>query len=102
MLIEAVRDGASRPTLVRIAANIALDACIGAIPVLGDVYDVAWKANLRNLALLERHQAVPGRAQRADRTFVVLLFAAVAVLFAGLLAAAGFLTTWLLRTVGLL
>jgi hypothetical protein len=91
MLVEAVREGASRSTLVRIAANIALDASIGAIPLVGDVYDVAWKANLRNLTLLERHLAAPDRAQRADRTFVVLLFAGVAIVFLGLLAAAGLL-----------
>lgn len=96
-----MRAGASRATLTRIAANIALDACIGAVPLLGDVYDVAWKANLRNLTLLDRHLAAPDRAQRADGLFVGLLLGGVAILFAALLAAAGVLTTWLLRAVGL-
>ena len=38
----------------RMAANVALDWAIGAVPLIGDVFDVAFKANLRNLALLER------------------------------------------------
>jgi hypothetical protein len=55
IFIEAIRLRAPRATLLRIAANIGLDALIGAVPVLGDVFDVVWKANLKNVALLERH-----------------------------------------------
>lgn len=73
IFVEAARRGASRETLTRIAANIALDACIGAIPGLGDVFDFTWKANLRNVALLERQLADPHAARRADRRFIVLL-----------------------------
>lgn len=101
MFVEAVRQGASRATLARIAANIALDASIGAIPLLGDVFDIAWKANLRNVALLERHLAAPTRARRADRTFVALLLAGLALLIIALALAAGLLAAWLLGVVGI-
>jgi hypothetical protein len=37
--------------------NVALDAVIGAIPLVGDLFDFAWKANTRNLQLLERHRS---------------------------------------------
>lgn len=94
---EAVRMGASRATLTRIAANVALDAFIGAIPVLGDVFDFAWKANLRNVAILERHLTAPVRAQRADRTFVVLLASGTALVVGGLLALGAVLTVWMVR-----
>ncbi|HEV8304025.1 MAG TPA: DUF4112 domain-containing protein [Gemmatimonadales bacterium] len=57
ILVEAIRLGASPATLVRIVSNIALDALIGAIPLLGDAFDFVWKANLKNVALLERHTA---------------------------------------------
>lgn len=73
ILVEAVRQGASRATLSRIAGNIALDSVIGAIPLLGDVFDVVWKANLKNVAILERHLAAPTQAASADRRFVTLL-----------------------------
>ncbi len=37
------------------AGNAAIDAVVGSVPVLGDVFDVAFKANRKNLALLQRH-----------------------------------------------
>ena len=52
-----VRLGASPATVLRMLVNVALDALIGAIPILGDVADVAFKANKRNLALLRREFA---------------------------------------------
>ena len=52
--------------------NTGVDALIGLVPVLGDVTDIGWKANLRNLDLLERH-AVPGTpATRGDAWFVAV------------------------------
>ena len=92
--------GASRATLMRIAVNIVVDAGVGAIPVLGDLFDFAWKANLRNVAILERHQAQPVRAQRADRTFVALVACGVLALGAGLLSLGVLLTVWLVRVLG--
>ena len=50
---EARRLGAPNGLLARMLANIAVEVGGGAIPVLGDLFDVAFKANLRNLALLE-------------------------------------------------
>src|SRR6267378_4836279 len=78
ILVEAIRLGASRATMIRIAGNVALDAAVGAVPLIGDIFDFAWKANLRNVAILERHLAAPDRAQRADRSFVVLVVCGVA------------------------
>jgi len=72
--------------LTRMVMNAGLDALIGLVPVAGDLADVGWKANLRNLELLERH-AMPGTpASRGDVWFVaagvalMLLVAAVAVI----------------------
>ena len=97
ILVEAVRLGASRATIRRIAGNVALDAGLGAVPVIGDVFDFAWKANLRNVALLEQHLASPVRAERADRAFLTLVIAGVAATVLGLLALGTLLTVWLFR-----
>ena len=82
---------------MRIAGNVALDAGLGAVPIIGDIFDFAWKANLRNVALLERHLAAPDRAGRADRSFVVLVISGVCVLAIGLLALGTLLTLWVFR-----
>jgi len=101
IIVEAFRMGASRATLVRMAGNVALDAGLGAIPVLGDIFDFAWKANLRNVALLERHLAGPAQARRADRAFVLLVISGVLALALGLVAVGILLTRWILHAVGL-
>ena len=97
IVVEAIRLGASRATLLRIVGNVALDAAVGAVPVIGDIFDFAWKANLRNAALLERHLAAPDRAQRADRSFNALVLCGVSVMVLGLLALGILLTRWVFR-----
>ena len=97
LLVEAIRLGAPRATLARIGSNIALDALIGAVPLLGDAFDVVWKANLKNVALLERHAMDPAGAGKSDRLFVTLLVGGVVALCGGLLVGGALLTAWLIR-----
>ncbi|MFB6171341.1 MAG: DUF4112 domain-containing protein [Haloarculaceae archaeon] len=52
---QARRLGVPRPTLARMLVNVGVDAAGGSIPVAGVLFDAVWKANERNLALLERH-----------------------------------------------
>ena len=54
-LLEARRLGAPASLLTRMAANVAADAAVGTVPLLGDVFDVFFKANRRNFALLREH-----------------------------------------------
>ena len=63
ILIEGLRLRVPAVVQARMVLNAALDMLIGLVPLLGDIADVAWKANLRNLALLERH-AHPGHRHR--------------------------------------
>lgn len=70
LLVTGVRMRVPAVVLVRMAMNAAFDALVGLVPIAGDLADVGWKANLRNLDLLERH-AVPGTpASRGDFWFV--------------------------------
>ncbi len=55
LLREAYGAGVTRGTLVKMVGNIAVDATVGTVPLVGDVFDVFWKANLRNARLLEKH-----------------------------------------------
>ncbi len=54
IVFEAVRSGVPRSVVVRMLLNIAIDAAVGSIPVVGDLFDVVWKANRRNVRLFER------------------------------------------------
>ena len=55
VVTEAARMGASRPLLARMGVNVLIDFVLGATPLIGDLADIAFKANLRNVDLLERH-----------------------------------------------
>jgi Domain of unknown function (DUF4112) len=77
ILIEGLRRRVPAVVQARMVLNTSLDMVVGLIPLLGDIADVAWKANLKNLALLERH-ARPGTPPSAgDYVFVVLCIAVV-------------------------
>lgn len=54
IIYEAHRAGVSRWTMARMVGNVVVDTVGGLVPVLGDVFDVYWKANLKNLRLLEK------------------------------------------------
>jgi hypothetical protein len=58
IVYEAARLGVPRRLLARMCANIALEVADGSVPVLGDVFDMMLKANLRNMAIIERHVGV--------------------------------------------
>jgi Domain of unknown function (DUF4112) len=63
----------------RMVLNAALDMLVGLVPFLGDLVDVAWKANLRNLALLERHARPGVPPGRGDYLFVFVCLAVIAL-----------------------
>ena len=52
IVYEAHRLGAPRHLLLRMIANVALDGVVGAVPLVGDAFDVLWRANRRNMRLL--------------------------------------------------
>ncbi|WP_082012642.1 DUF4112 domain-containing protein [Belnapia sp. F-4-1] len=64
LIWEARRLGLPAGLLLRMVANVGLDAVISAVPVAGSVADVFFRANLRNMALLRRHLERRGRRSR--------------------------------------
>ena len=83
VVVEAIRLGVSKRVLFRMLRNVALEALVGVVPVLGDVFDIGFKANLRNAALLrscieDRLRPTPVRASRRWLQWVLLaVFAAL-------------------------
>jgi Domain of unknown function (DUF4112) len=62
MIWEARQLGAPKWLIARMMANTLLDTTVGAIPVLGDAFDVLFRANMKNMALLRRHMEKHGLA----------------------------------------
>lgn len=67
LLRTALRRGVPRIVVARMFLNILVDVVFGLVPVVGDVFDLLWRSNTRNLALLERHQGeLEPRARAGD------------------------------------
>ncbi len=69
-------------TLVRMGVNIGIGVLVGSIPIFGDIFDIAWKANRRNYQLLARHIGEPHRHTGKDWVFLFLLACALGLIFA--------------------
>ncbi len=54
LVVEAARLGVGKLTLCRMACNVLVDAVLGSVPLLGDLFDVVWKANVKNVELARR------------------------------------------------
>lgn len=91
--------GAPKPVLARMVLNVALDALAGVVPVAGDLFDVAWKANTRNMALLERYVEQPVATKKSSRLFVVGIIAALALLAIGGIFLAVIVVRWMLGAI---
>jgi hypothetical protein len=59
VVVEAHRIGAPKGVLARMVANVLVDFLIGVVPLVGDLFDAAWKANTRNVELLEEYVEGP-------------------------------------------
>ncbi len=88
IIAQSARLGVPRSLLARMGWNVAVDTLVGEIPILGDLFDVGWKANMRNLALLEEHLQAPTVSRTSNRGFVLLLGLGLVLLTAGAIALA--------------
>ena len=85
ILIVAARLGAPPAVIARMGGNVLLDTIAGAVPVLGDLFDIAFRANRRNVELLRSYMATPGPVHRSSRAVVVVV---LLILLAALIGAA--------------
>jgi hypothetical protein len=101
VILTAARMGVPAPVLARMIGNVAIDTAVGVIPILGDIFDVAWKANTRNVALTEQYMTAPQeerrRTERVSKWQLVGLIAVlIAVLVLGIIGAVA-LVRWILQ-----
>jgi hypothetical protein len=81
-------------------SNIALDALIGMVPILGDLFDFAFKAQTRNLALLDAYLAAPHKTAQRSRRGMLIIAVATIIVFATLTALGVWMIYLLLHWLG--
>lgn len=92
LVVTMVRKGASGMVVVKMIGNIILDALVGVVPVIGDIFDVTYKSNRRNMKLLREHY-VEGAHQGSAWPVVIAVMLLVAVATVGMV----YLIAWVLR-----
>ena len=97
IVLEAARLGAPGASLARMVMNLGIDAVAGAVPLAGDLFDAGWKANRRNLRLLQRVLEDPVPSVRRDRVVLWALGAGLLLMIAGAVTIAVFAIVALLR-----
>lgn len=80
ILYQAYKLGVPKVVLIRMVINILIDAAIGAIPFLGDLFDFFWKANLKNAVLLENYRHSPVQTTRRSAASTAIFFVGVVVI----------------------
>lgn len=80
IVLHSVRLRIPKVVIARMMLNTGVDLLVGAVPLVGDLFDAGFKANLRNMALLERHARPGVRPTTSDYVFVGLCIAVLVVL----------------------
>ena len=82
LISSAVKNGASNFVVARMMLNTGIDAIFGSIPILGDIFDVAFKANMRNVRLLQQHYG-EGRHRGSSKKVIIPVVILLLALLAG-------------------
>ncbi|HST61474.1 MAG TPA: DUF4112 domain-containing protein [Longimicrobium sp.] len=94
IVLQAARLGAPVPSLARMLLNVGIEALFGAVPVLGDLFDAAFKANARNVAILRSEVERKGSTAKSSKAVVFAVLIALIVILGGI----GWLAFVVLRT----
>lgn len=87
LIYKANQIGVPRMVLMRMIINMLIDSTLGAIPVLGDIFDFVWKANKRNANLLAEYQQQPRETYRKsllENSLFIAVLVTIMVLFISL------------------
>jgi hypothetical protein len=97
LILWGIREEVSSTVLVRMGFNIFIDIAVGSIPLLGDLFDVGWKANIRNVRLIKQYHQNASSTEHRSSWILWLIGSVIIIVVIGLL----FFTGWVIvRIVG--
>lgn len=99
IIIRAAAMGCPASILLRMGGNLFIDNLLDVIPLFGNIFDFIWKANNKNIVLLENYLGDPQRTVRSSRIVVWLTVLFLIAMMALFVVVAFFLLKWLFSTV---
>ena len=89
IIVQAARLGTPKTVLLYMILNAGIESVIGLVPIVGDLFDFVWKANTRNIKLMQQALHDPHGAKRHSRTSLAVLFSSVFLILSGLVLGVG-------------
>lgn len=83
-IFAAAKLGAPASVIARMTLNVGIDALVGTVPLLGDLFDASWKANRKNVDLLEQYVQQPQKVKRGSMAVVVVAILAIVLILVGM------------------
>ncbi|HEY9653477.1 MAG TPA: DUF4112 domain-containing protein [Coleofasciculaceae cyanobacterium] len=99
IVLEAARLGLPRGSLIQMVSNILFETVIGTVPVVGDLVDITWKANHKNIELLEQHLGIPQPRQKPDWLFLTVLLGGLLLIVMIIAAVSVAVLRWLVTAI---
>lgn len=98
LVLVMAKNGVSRKVVILMVVNICVDALLGGIPLIGNVFDFYYKSNSRNIKLLKEHYE-EGKHQGSGTGVLLAVFIVLFLLFAGFLYLMYLVAAWVWRMV---
>ncbi|RUT10230.1 hypothetical protein DSM106972_007250 [Dulcicalothrix desertica PCC 7102] len=86
IVFQAIQFKLPKTVLAKMIFNIVIDGAVGSIPILGDIFDTTWKANTKNVNLLEAHLREPIKSRQKDKWFINIVLAVLVLILIGIIA----------------
>ena len=86
IMYSGIKIGASPRIIAQMAANIAIDFAIGSIPIIGDLFDFVWKANKKNVKLIEEVSVLNEETNKINYLIVATLIVGLVAIILAILA----------------
>ncbi len=86
IMAEGIKAKAPKTVLIRMLGNVAVDTIVGSIPFLGDLFDIGFRSNVRNVNLLKEYLHQPSETSRSSAWILILVMIVLFALLLGLLA----------------
>lgn len=96
IIVQAARLGTPKTVLLYMILNAGIESVVGLIPIVGDLFDFAWKANTRNVKLMQQALNDPHGTKRRSRTWITAIFSSFFLILTLLVVGVGALgwTLW--------
>lgn len=98
IIVEGIKLGAPRNVVLKMVLNVALESTIGMVPIIGDVFDIFYKSNQRNVDLLRSMDETSTPPDQNKRWLRAAKIIAILILLAGLAWLAYRITMWVAST----